>query len=335
MGCRYPWRHGSASWKGLRRHYKDLVQAVRLSLSMNASEVEQTGMRMTPHNSLIFLSGELSAGVIRRFVEQSFSVNGTRPVLKGCSLRKSGRKGRKGKVGSRGEGGERGSEEGEEMKDARTGGKGGGKEEWKQKKKEKRKGRKGKKESGVERNFVENQELERLVEEEAELDRRTQKNLHVKAHKSKAELDQGGRDMQISTASGARTDDACQIKIGYIMWEVREIDVLYTLMTGLLQEHSMQAEAEIFLYTLTRRSPPAHLSWGKNIRMVSFSRTEGYRAAEMIREDGVDVLYDLTTYGDFTAAHILKHMPAPIQVWIIHACVRACVHSFVCWWVWV
>jgi hypothetical protein len=52
----YPWRHGAASWDRLNVHYKELVKASELSLTMNASEVEKTSMRMTPHNSLIFLS---------------------------------------------------------------------------------------------------------------------------------------------------------------------------------------------------------------------------------------------------------------------------------------
>jgi hypothetical protein len=52
----YPWRHGAASWDRLNVHYTELVKAAELSLTMNASEVEKTSMRMTPHNSLIFLN---------------------------------------------------------------------------------------------------------------------------------------------------------------------------------------------------------------------------------------------------------------------------------------
>jgi hypothetical protein len=52
----YPWRHGSAWWDRLQSHFKDLKRAVHMSLTMNATEVETTSMRMSPHNSLIFLS---------------------------------------------------------------------------------------------------------------------------------------------------------------------------------------------------------------------------------------------------------------------------------------
>jgi protein O-GlcNAc transferase len=38
------------------------------------------------------------------------------------------------------------------------------------------------------------------------------------------------------------------------------------------------------------------------------------QCAQVIRREKTEVLLDLTTYGDFTGAHILQHLPAPVQV---------------------
>lgn len=115
-----------------------------------------------------------------------------------------------------------------------------------------------------------------------------------------------------------------RLKIGYLCWEVVESDVLYTIIAGLLEGHSARGGVsapggpEVTVYTLTRRPPPSHLKvpGSGGVRFVSFSRTDGEMAAQTIRRDGVQVLYDMTTYGDFSGVHILRHLPAPIQVGI-------------------
>lgn len=113
------------------------------------------------------------------------------------------------------------------------------------------------------------------------------------------------------------------LKIGYLCWEVVETDVLYTLIAGLFEHHSSRGGAnarggpEVVVYTLTRRHPPKSLRvpGSGGLRFVSFSRTEGRKAADVIQSDGIQILYDTTTYGDFSGAHVLRHVPAPVQVW--------------------
>ncbi len=90
--------------------------------------------------------------------------------------------------------------------------------------------------------------------------------------------------------------------------QVVETDILYTLMAGVIQEHGGEHHTgvEVIVYTLTRRVPPGHLKFDQQhgLKFVSFSRVRGEDAAAIIRSHDVDVLYDLTTYGDFTGAHV-------------------------------
>jgi hypothetical protein len=126
------------------------------------------------------------------------------------------------------------------------------------------------------------------------------------------------------------------LKIGYLCWEVVETDVLYTLIAGLLEHHSsrggtrVQGGPEVVVYTLTRRQPPRNLKTpgSGGVRFVSFSRTEGSHAAQVIRSDGVQILYDMTTYGDFSGAHVLRHLPAPVQVLSPSPCIFLSSPSF-------
>jgi hypothetical protein len=63
------------------------VRASELSLQLSAKEVEQTSLRMTPHNSLIFLGNELGTQVVARYVAETYRnqpINGTFPRLRVC-----------------------------------------------------------------------------------------------------------------------------------------------------------------------------------------------------------------------------------------------------------
>eukprot|EP00960_Hanusia_phi_P043103 755866-Hanusia_phi.AAC.2 len=196
----FPWRYGSATWKDLGQHRKELVRAVELTLGMSQEEVEKAGIKMTPHNSLIFLDNELGSRVIERHILQSYlpaPVNGSYARLRTCPTCKY----------------------------------------------------------------------------------------------------------------------QPQLRIGYLLWEVRESDVLYSLLAGILQEHSRQSDPpQVKVYTLTRRPPPESLRFrGRSVSFISFSGVGGKQAAEVIRKEKTEVLLDLTTYGDLTGAHILQHLPAPLQ----------------------
>eukprot|EP00802_Teleaulax_amphioxeia_P003209 Tamp_03212.p1 GENE.Tamp_03212~~Tamp_03212.p1 ORF type:complete len:685 (+),score=107.63 Tamp_03212:259-2055(+) len=198
----YPWRFGAGLWKDIGAHYTQLVRAAEKSLQLSPKEVEETSLRMTPHNSLIFLDNELGSAVVARYVSETYKnqpINGTYARLRVCP----------------------------------------------------------------------------------------------------------------SCQYRAR------LRLGYLLWEVRESDVLYTLIAGLLQHHARQHDPpQVRVYTLTRRPPPDSLRFPANslVTFVSFSGVAGREAAQVIRREKTEVLLDLTTHGDLSGAHILQHLPAPIQV---------------------
>ena len=91
-----------------------------------------------------------------------------------------------------------------------------------------------------------------------------------------------------------RVCPSCQyqarLRLGYLLWEVRESDVLYSLVAGLLQEHARQPDPpQVRVYCLTRRPPPTSLRFPADSRgrsfvsFVSFSKVSGHDAAQVYR----------------------------------------------------
>ncbi|ESQ87275.1 hypothetical protein ABAC460_19830 [Asticcacaulis sp. AC460] len=104
------------------------------------------------------------------------------------------------------------------------------------------------------------------------------------------------------------------LRIGYLSADFREHPVAH-LVAGLMSAHDRH-QVSVTAYAL---GPADDSQWRQRViagcdRFVALKSGQPHASAQRIRDDGIDILVDLTGYTRFGEPEILAHRPAPVQV---------------------
>jgi predicted O-linked N-acetylglucosamine transferase (SPINDLY family) len=105
-----------------------------------------------------------------------------------------------------------------------------------------------------------------------------------------------------------------RLRIGYISPDFREHSVAY-FVSPIIESHD-RSQFELFLYDTGDLPPDSVTEWFKN-RVDSFRRITDEsddRAAEIIRDDRIDILVDLAGHTHGNRLLVFARKPAPVQV---------------------